>query len=113
MKKRNAEAAQRIREGEGFLTIEAIKNGDALTRLSALIFGLGSLVRGQPSRFALLMLTELAFVVFMIVKGMNRLTVSGKEEKPAAEGSPPRVCPYCKSAIHQEASRCPACTSQL
>jgi len=53
----------------------------------------------------------LAFVVFILMKGMNRIMAAGhKEEPPAAE---PRTCPFCKNEIHAEATRCPACTSQI
>ena len=53
----------------------------------------------------------MAFIVFMLVKGMNSLMSIGKSEKPAAP--PPRSCPYCKTVLHADATRCPACTSQL
>jgi len=55
----------------------------------------------------------LAFVVFMIVKTMNRLAATGKDEVPKEEKPPARLCPYCMSEVHAEATRCPACTSQL
>jgi len=50
----------------------------------------------------------MAFVVFMLIRGMNRLLSIGKKKKAAA-----RHCPYCKTILHQEATRCPACTSML
>jgi len=53
----------------------------------------------------------MALVVFLLVRGMNRL-LSLVEQKPAA-APPPRLCPYCKTAIHKDATRCPACTSEL
>ena len=51
----------------------------------------------------------MAFVVFLIVKVMNRL-FHGKEE-PAAPTE--KTCPFCKSKIPLEATRCPHCTSML
>ena len=53
----------------------------------------------------------LAFIVFLMVKGMNKLIAMSKKEKPAPP--PARTCPYCKTEIDTEATRCPACTSQL
>lgn len=55
----------------------------------------------------------MAFVVFMIVKVINKLTSIGKKKE--AEEVPPatRVCPYCKTEIDAEAVRCPHCTSDL
>ena len=53
----------------------------------------------------------LALVVFFMVKLMNRVFQldSSKKAKPAEE----RLCPYCKSTLHKEATRCPACTSEV
>lgn len=54
----------------------------------------------------------IAFFVFLLVKGINKLRdMSKKEEAAAAPNS--KVCPFCKSEIHIEASRCPHCTSKL
>jgi len=50
----------------------------------------------------------MAFVVFLIVKGMNKLA----KEQPKEE-TPLRTCPYCLTEVSQAATRCPACTSQL
>ena len=49
----------------------------------------------------------LAFVIFMMVKQINKLT------PPPAPEPEPRKCPYCKSEIADDATRCPHCTSQL
>jgi len=50
----------------------------------------------------------MAFVVFLLIRGMNRLMSIGKKKKEQA-----RHCPYCKTLLHKEATRCPACTSML
>ena len=54
----------------------------------------------------------LAFVVFLIVKTMNRLTAAREDEK-LIEAVPGPICPYCKTEVHADATRCPACTSEL
>lgn len=51
----------------------------------------------------------MAMVIFMIVKTANKLR---KEDAPAPAPTP-RECPFCKSALHVDAVRCPHCTSQL
>lgn len=55
-----------------------------------------------------------AFVIFMLVKGINvlndRLTKK-EEEKPVAPTT--KTCPYCKTSIAIDATRCPNCTSML
>ena len=52
----------------------------------------------------------MAFIVFLIVKGMNKLTTRQTEanEAPAA-----RKCPFCMTEVDISATRCPACTSNL
>jgi len=56
----------------------------------------------------------IAFVVFLMVKGINRIRDIGKkEEAPVEEVPTTKVCPFCKSEINIEATRCPNCTSQL
>lgn len=52
-----------------------------------------------------------AFVVFMLVKGMNRLMSSKKADEPAAPTT--KKCPYCKTDIAIAATRCAHCTSEL
>jgi len=50
----------------------------------------------------------IAFVVFIIVKQVNRF------KKPeAAEPAKTKECPFCCTAIAIGAKRCPACTSAL
>lgn len=54
----------------------------------------------------------MAFVVFLLVKGINKLrTINEKPETPAAPTT--KKCPYCLSEIAIEATRCPHCTSDL
>jgi len=52
----------------------------------------------------------IGFVIFLMVKAINKLTV-----KPAAAPAAPatKECPYCVSTIPVKATRCPNCTSQL
>lgn len=55
-----------------------------------------------------------ALVLFFVVKAMNMLKGIGKkhvEEAPAAPTT--KVCPFCKSEIAIDATRCPHCTSEL
>ena len=54
----------------------------------------------------------MAFVIFIIVKSINKL--NDKVKKPAEEAAPTtKVCPFCKSEIALDATRCPHCTSAL
>ena len=55
-----------------------------------------------------------AFVLFCIIKAMNKAVELGKKEEAPAEPAEPttKVCPYCKSEIAIDATRCPHCTSE-
>ena len=56
----------------------------------------------------------LAFVIFMIVKGVNSLTSLGKKkEEPVVEEPTTKVCPFCQSEISIKAVKCPHCISEL
>ena len=48
----------------------------------------------------------LAFVVFLLVKFINRLFASKEEE-------PEHNCPFCMSELHEDATRCPACCASV
>ena len=52
-----------------------------------------------------------ALVLFLVIKAMNKLHLKKTPEAPAAPTT--KVCPFCKSEIAIEATRCPHCTSQL
>ena len=55
-----------------------------------------------------------AFVIFLLVKGINKIRNMGKnEEAPVEEAPTTKVCPFCKSEIAIEATRCAHCTSEL
>ncbi|MGX2039959.1 large-conductance mechanosensitive channel protein MscL [Methylocaldum sp. MU1018] len=49
-----------------------------------------------------------AFAVFLLVRGANKL----RREEPAAAPAT-KECPYCLSAVALKATRCPHCTSEL
>lgn len=54
----------------------------------------------------------MALIVFLIVKIMNSaMSRMHKEELPAPAST--KVCPFCKSEIAVDATRCPHCTSQI
>ena len=49
----------------------------------------------------------IAFVIFLLVRAMNRL----KREEPTTPTT--KECPHCFTTIPLKAARCPNCTSQL
>lgn len=55
-----------------------------------------------------------AFVLFCIIKAINKAADLGKKNEAPAEPEAPttKVCPFCKSEIAIDATRCPHCTSE-
>lgn len=50
-----------------------------------------------------------AFSIFILVKKI--FATKKKEDNPQLLSA--KICPYCKTSIHIDATRCPNCTSQL
>ncbi len=50
----------------------------------------------------------IAFAIFLMVRGINRL-----QRAPAPPTPTTRSCPYCLTTIPLQATRCPACTSDI
>ncbi len=53
----------------------------------------------------------MAFILFCLMKGINKaISLGVKKEEPDPVT---KICPFCKSEIAIEATRCPHCTSEL
>lgn len=61
---------------------------------------------------ALISFLIVAFAVFILIKGINKLQEKVIKEEKAAEPKM-KECPYCCSEISAKAKRCPHCTSEL
>lgn len=58
------------------------------------------------------LLTAIAlFFVIKVINGMRSIGKKKQKEEPAAPTT--KVCPFCKSEIAIDATRCPHCTSEL
>ena len=76
-------------------------------------------IKGQSLEFGVFLadiinFIIMAFIVFLLVKGMNALANVGtkkKEEEPAEPTT--KTCPYCKSEIAIDATKCAHCTSDV
>ncbi len=76
--------------------------------VSGLAFTLGGAeVRWGAFVQSILDFLIIAFVIFLLVRAMNRL----KRQEPTTPTT--KECPYCASTIPLKAVRCPNCTSQL
>ena len=58
----------------------------------------------------------MAFVIFWMVKLMNGMAakMTKKKEEEEVQAAPTtKICPFCKTEIAIDATRCPHCTSEL
>ncbi len=54
----------------------------------------------------------MALILFCLLKGINKLMELGKKKEEEAAPAT-KICPYCKSEIPKEATKCAHCTSDL
>jgi large conductance mechanosensitive channel len=73
----------------------------------AIVFG-DAVVKWGAFVQAIIDFIVVAFVIFLLVRAINRL----REPAPAAAPTT-KECPYCFTNIPLKASRCPNCTSEL
>ena len=55
----------------------------------------------------------MAFIIFLMVKGINKVASLNKKEEEIVEEATTKKCPYCCSEIDIKATRCPNCTSEV
>lgn len=89
--------------GEGeFATLEEAKAAGAAT------LNYGSFI-GAVIDFLIM-----ALVIFIFIRAINKVSDKLKKEEPVVETAPTtKVCPYCKSEIDINATKCPHCTSDI
>lgn len=54
----------------------------------------------------------MAFVIFLIVKLVNKIMAIGKKPEEPTEPTT-KICPFCQSEISIKATKCPHCTSDI
>ena len=114
--------------GGAFTAIVTSLNQDILTPLLGLIGGtdfthlMYALGEGEEAPVlmygnfitAVINFLITALVIFVFIKIINSITNRlAKKEEAAAPAPTTKKCPYCKSDIDLEATRCPNCTSVL
>ena len=74
----------------------------AAQEAGASVFAYGNFIQN------ILQFLIVAFALFAVIKGMNKL------RRPAPEAAPTtKICPFCKNEVPIEATRCGYCTSEL
>jgi large conductance mechanosensitive channel len=90
-----------------FVVLDAAK-GMPLSLADAKAKGIPVIAYGQFINDVISFLV-VALAVFVMVRQVNRI----KQQGPAPAAAPTKECPYCRSGIPLQATRCPHCTSQL
>ncbi len=94
--------AEGVQKGTTYASLTAAKEAGAT------VFAYGSFVT------AVINFIIMAIVIFLFVKGINNLHKLGKKKaEEVTEAPTTKVCPFCKSEISIEATRCAHCTSKL
>ena len=71
---------------------------------NAPVLGLGTFIA------AIINFILIALAIFLMIKAMNKMN---RKKDEAEEAPTTKECPFCKSEIPVEATRCPHCTSEL
>ncbi len=79
--------------------------------LSVSLFDGDLVLRYGSFIMAIINFVLMAFVIFLIIKGINAIRNRGKKEEAADPTE--KTCPFCQSQISIKATRCPHCTSEL
>ena len=99
----------------GLFTKMNFDNLSAKIPFPSLTGGEGTVVEIKYGAFitAVINFLIMAFIIFLLVKAINKLMSIGKKKKEEEEEATTKECPFCKSEIAIEATRCPHCTSEL
>lgn len=86
----------------------------AKTDLSGFTFTIGgAAIKYGSFLTAVINFVIMAFVIFLLIKGINALASIGKRKEQAEEELTTKECPFCFTEIDIRATRCPNCTGVL
>lgn len=97
----------KVPEGVDVAAVEAANTAADATALGATVWGYGAFIT------AVINFILMAFVIFLLVKAINKAQSLGKKKEEKVEAVTTKKCPFCCTEIAIEATRCPHCTSQL
>lgn len=55
----------------------------------------------------------MALIIFLMVKGINKLMTIGKKKEKAEEEATTKICPHCCEEVNINATKCPHCTGDI
>lgn len=101
----------RVDFSQWFIALDGVQyeSLEAATEAGASILHYGNFIT------AIVYFLLVALCIFLMIKAINgaKEKFNKKEEAPAEPAKEPRLCPFCFSEIHDDATRCPHCTSEL
>ena len=97
----------KVPEGVDAALVEAAKTSADATALGATVWAYGSFIT------AVINFIVMAFVIFIMVKAINKAQTIGKKKEEKEEEVTTKDCPFCCTEISINATRCPHCTSEL
>lgn len=89
-----------------------IFGGMNFDQLHVKLFGEATLYYGRFIT-AVINFLIMALIIFIIVKTMNTASEKLLHKEETVEELTTKICPYCRTEIALEATRCPHCTSVL
>lgn len=92
--------------------ILGIFGGMNFDQLHVRLFGEATLYYGKFIT-AVINFLIMALIIFVMIKAMNTASEKLVHKEETEEAVTTKVCPFCKSEIAIDASRCPHCTSML
>ena len=97
----------KVPQGVDAALVEAAKTSADATALGATVWAYGSFIT------AVINFIVMAFVIFIMVKAINKAQTIGKKKEEKEEEVTTKECPFCCTEISINATRCPHCTSEL
>ena len=90
----------------------AMPSADVLAENGISVFHYGKFIS------AIIYFVLIALAVFIVVRALRKAEEKAKDLKKKGEEAPapekePRLCPFCKQPVADDATRCPHCTSEL
>ena len=55
----------------------------------------------------------MALIIFLMVKGINKLMAIGKKKEEEEEAATTKICPHCCEEVNINATKCPHCTGDI
>ena len=93
------------------LIISKITGAESIEEMTA-VLNVGPIAFGNFIA-AVINFLIMAIIIFLMVKGVNKLRNLNKKKEEEEEAATTKKCPFCCSEIDIEATKCPHCTSDL